>query len=88
MSEKPKLKYEKPVSIDMGRVAPVLGDSCSFGEGAEPCVNGGDAVNDCSAGYGNAMIRICQIGDKDSNLCDTGLSAGGYGCSAGEGVVA
>jgi len=69
MSEKPRLKYEKPVSIDMGRVAPILGDTCSVGNGAD----------DCPAGMNNASIPICEpSGAGAANDCRTGSSAGTF----------
>ena len=69
MSDKPRLKYEKPVSIDMGRVAPILGDTCSVGDGA----------TDCPAGMNNDMVPICQPnGASAANDCRTGSSAGTF----------
>ncbi|NCA81145.1 MAG: hypothetical protein EOM72_00165 [Opitutae bacterium] len=74
MSEKPRLKYEKPVSIDMGRVAPILGDTCSVGDGAA----------DCPAGMNNASIPICEPnGASAANDCRTGSSAGTFCWPAG-----
>jgi len=83
--DKPKLKYEKPVSIDMGRVAPVLGDVCSVGYGA----------SDCSVGYDNTMVPACKVGGSASDTCQSGSSAAtfcypqgsgaGMGCSTGDG---
>jgi hypothetical protein len=69
MSEKPRLKYEKPVSIDMGRVAPILGDTCSVGNGAA----------DCPAGMNNSMVAVCDpSGSGADNDCRTGSSAGTF----------
>ena len=69
MADKKRLKYEKPVSIDMGRVAPVLGDTCSVGDGAE----------DCPAGMNNASVPVCQpAGASADNDCRTGTSAGTF----------
>ena len=69
MSDKPRLKYEKPVSIDMGRVAPILGDTCSVGQGAA----------DCPAGMNNAMVAVCESsGSGADNDCRTGSSAGTF----------
>ena len=69
MAEKPRLKYEKPVSIDMGRVAPILGDTCSIGDGAD----------DCPAGMNNASVPICDpSGMSAANDCRTGSSAGTF----------
>jgi len=69
MPDKPRLKYEKPVSIDMGRVAPILGDTCSVGNGAA----------DCPAGMNNAAVPVCSpSGSSADNDCRTGASAGTF----------
>lgn len=69
MTDKPRLKYEKPISIDMGRVAPILGDTCSVGNGA----------TDCPAGMNNAAVPICQpSGQNADNDCRTGSGAGTF----------
>ena len=69
MPDKKRLKYEKPVSIDMGRVAPILGDTCSVGNGAA----------DCPAGMNNAMVAVCESsGSGADNDCRTGSSAGTF----------
>lgn len=69
MPDKPRLKYEKPVSIDMGRVAPILGDTCSVGNGA----------SDCPSGMNNAVVAICEpSGSGADNDCRTGSSAGTF----------
>ncbi len=69
MPDKPRLKYEKPVSIDMGRVAPILGDTCSVGNGAA----------DCPAGMNNAVVAVCQpSGSSADNDCRTGSNAGTF----------
>ncbi len=84
MSAKTKLRYEKPVSIDMGRVAPVLGDRCSTGEGANPCAVGNFA-GDCSVGYNNASVPSCNTGGGADRFCELGLSAFRY-CEDGSGA--
>jgi hypothetical protein len=69
MPDNPRLKYEKPVSIDMGRVAPVLGDTCSVGNGAA----------DCPAGMNNASVPVCSpSGASAANDCRTGSNAGTF----------
>lgn len=69
MTDTPRLKYEKPVSIDMGRVAPILGDTCSIGNGAA----------DCPAGMNNATVAICKpSGSGADNDCRVGGSAGTF----------
>ena len=86
MSGKAKLKYEKPVSIDMGRVAPVLGDRCSTGDGAA----------DCSNGLDNTLVPACKVGENATDTCQNGLNAATFcypqgsgaaiGCYAGDGT--
>ena len=69
MPDKQRLKYEKPISIDMGRVAPIQGDTCSVGNGAA----------DCPAGMNNAVVPICNpAGAGADNDCRTGSSAGTF----------
>ena len=69
MPDKPRLKYEKPVSIDMGRVAPILGDTCSVGNGAA----------DCPSGMNNATVAVCSpAGSSADNDCRTGSGAGTF----------
>ena len=78
MSEKPKLKYEKPVSIDMGRVAPVLGDVCSVGTGAADCPQGNNntSIPTCFPSGGSASQ--CETGATTSGHCLPGTLAGGW----------
>ncbi len=69
MTDKKQMKYEKPVSIDMGRVAPILGDTCSIGDGAA----------DCPAGMNNAIVAVCSpAGTGADNDCRTGSGAGTF----------
>ena len=78
MPGKDRLKYEKPVSIDMGRVAPILGDTCSVGNGAA----------DCPAGMNNAMVLVCQLaGAGADNDCRTGSNAGTFCWPTGSGAL-
>jgi len=72
------LKYEKPVSIDLGRVAPILGDTCSVGNGAA----------DCPAGMNNAMVAVCApSGSGADNDCRVGSSAGTFCWPTGSGAA-
>ena len=69
MNDKPRLKYEKPISIDMGRVAPILGDTCSVGNGA----------TDCPSGMNNSSVPVCNpSGLNADNDCRTGSGAGTF----------
>ena len=74
MPDAKRLKYEKPISIDMGRVAPILGDTCSVGNGA----------SDCPAGMNNSSVPVCNpSGAGADNDCRTGSSAGTFCWPAG-----
>ncbi len=78
MPKSPRLKYEKPVSIDLGRVAPILGDTCSIGNGAA----------DCPAGMNNAVVAICEpSGAGADNDCRTGSNAGTFCWPTGSGAA-
>lgn len=78
MPEQKRLKYEKPMSIDLGRVAPILGDTCSVGDGAA----------DCPAGMNNATVAVCSpAGTGADNDCRTGASAGTFCWPTGSGAL-
>lgn len=77
MQDKARLKYEKPVSIDMGRVAPILGETCSVGNGAA----------DCPAGMNNSVVAVCSpSGTSADNDCRTGSNAGTFCWPSGSGA--
>ena len=66
MSDKPRLKYEKPVSIDMGRVAPILGS----------CAPMGSSATDCGFGHDNSTVPVCSpSGAQATNMCMSGTGA-------------
>ncbi len=78
MPDNARLKYEKPVSIDMGRVAPILGDTCSVGDGA----------TDCPSGMNNAVVAVCDpSGSGADNDCRTGANAGTFCWPTGSGAL-
>ena len=78
-----KMKYEKPLCVDAGTVAPVLGLNCSMGNGAaDICQQGNGAVSDCSVGYGNAYVPACNIGGGD-NYCDAQGNGANLVCNVG-----
>ena len=69
MPDAKRLKYEKPISVDMGRVAPILGDTCSVGNGA----------SDCPSGMNNSSVPVCNpSGLSADNDCRTGSNAGTF----------
>jgi hypothetical protein len=70
MSDKPRLKYEKPVSIDMGRVSPLL-NNCNAGTAAS---------DECGNGFLNAYVPACKTGPA-APVCSAGT--GGDYCTVG-----
>lgn len=69
MEGTPTLKYEKPVSIDLGRVAPILGDTCSLGQGAADCMHGANNAMQTICGNGAHADNTCQMGAQASTFC-------------------
>jgi len=87
MNEKLRLKYEKPVSIDMGRVAPIMGLRCSHGGVAtDGCATGAEpeTVSACNP-TGNGATNNCQTGENAGGFCLIQGSSAGMGCFAGDG---
>ena len=79
-----KIKYEKPMSLNAGEVASVLGAMCSTGGGAtDGCLEGDDpAVGPICSPAGSTATHNC--GDGGTNLsgnCTNGTSA--FGCDVG-----
>ena len=75
-----KKYYEKPVCIDSGKVASVLGDVCSdgHGAGAEECLNGIDPTS----------VPTCfGTGSDATNDCNTNGSSAGSNCVSTGGVA-
>jgi len=96
MSKEKKFVYEKPMSIDAGKIASVMGAQCStgFNAGAGECVSGvnPDLVPACTAtgaqadtacrGNGGQAGDDCEsVGSNASSQCDVGTAAGW--CNAG-----
>lgn len=58
-----KKPYAKPSSVDLGKVAPVLGAQCSYGDGANTfCQTGNGNANGCGAGLSAGFLG-CNVGD-------------------------
>lgn len=73
---KQKIRYEKPVSMPLGAVAPIAGASCSFGVNptvGPTCVNtGSDATFYCNQGV-TTTTGICESGGTAKRgECSTG----------------
>ncbi|MCK4889107.1 MAG: hypothetical protein KAS97_04190 [Candidatus Aminicenantes bacterium] len=84
MSDDKKHNYEKPVSVDAGKVASVLGAVCSTGIGAaDGCVDGTDphVAPVCTPGA-DASFN-CGNGTVNDSTCWSGVTANGGGCDAG-----
>ncbi|MBN1879709.1 hypothetical protein JW823_06330 [bacterium] len=84
MTDKPRLKYEKPKSVDLGRVAPVLGARCSFGSQAtDGCVEGFDPnIQSVCLPHGAGATNNCEYGNAANKTCGNGDSPG-WGCYSG-----
>lgn len=78
-----KIKYEKPVSMDIGKAASVLGAACTnYGNDVNLqgiCDGGGTATNDCNP-TGSTAGSNCQTGGNASQMCNSGSSA--FSCTA------
>ena len=80
-----KIKYEKPMSLNVGEVASVLGDVCSTGTGAaDGCVDGDDpATGPVCQPAGATATYNCGNGTTNlSGNCTDGTTA--FGCDVGE----
>jgi hypothetical protein len=80
-----KMKYEKPVSIDAGSVAPVFGARCSDGNSADigTCSNGfNDNLQPLCHPTGLNATGNCEIGNGAVKACGTGNTPG-WGCYSG-----
>jgi len=74
VADKIKRKYEKPVAIDTGSVASVLGNKCSSGSVAnEGCISGNDPQ----------VAPVCQPGLTATYNCGTGSTNTNGNCSSG-----
>jgi len=69
-----KRKYEKPVALDTGSVASVLGNKCS---------NGGIATSGCVEGNDPHVAPVCQPGLVATYNCTTGSTNTDGNCSSG-----
>lgn len=58
-----KKPYAKPSSVDLGKVAPVLGETCSYGNGADTfCRTGNGNSNACGTGLSAGGFG-CGVGN-------------------------
>ena len=76
------MKYEKPVCIDVGKVASVLGDRCSAGASATECISGNNPDTEpfCQA-TGNIADGNCEnSGNTAGKVCYGTGGAPGWGC--------
>jgi hypothetical protein len=61
-----KIKYEKPVSVPLGSVAPVTG--------ATDCIGGSKPSGGCVGGNDPQLAPVCQPGQTASYNCGTGTT--------------
>ena len=78
MSQKKKIKYEKPQTIDLGKAASVLGATCSVGTNASDGCNGGNdpAIIPYCPGGNVASANCYPTGGTASQSCYTGSNPG------------
>jgi len=74
-----KIKYEKPISLNAGEVASILGATCSVGDGAsDGCVGGNDPQSAPVCQPGLLATFNCRVGTTNTEgNCDNGGSARG-----------
>lgn len=72
------------MSLDMGRVAPVLGARCSFGsQASDGCIEGFDPnVQTVCQPNGAGATNNCEFGSSANKTCGTGESPS-WGCYSG-----
>ncbi len=76
-----KIKYEKPMSLDMSEVAPILGDSCSTGNLADTCTIGNDPAVEPYCPQGAVATGNCEaFGDDAQKICYGYGGQPGWGC--------
>ena len=88
MSSK-KLKYEKPMAMDMGAVSPVHGADCTSGFGASgACIATGHVPTSGCIGLGNNpdVAPVCFPGNVADYACETGNTTTYGRCSNGGGA--
>jgi hypothetical protein len=87
MNEK-RLKYEKPVALDMGAVTPVHGLACDSGNGADTCPHGNNPALQAYCPGGNIADTSCDASGATagSNCLPTGGIAGQF-CATGSAPV-
>jgi len=67
-----KIKYEKPKSMDVGRAAAVLGESCSYGNSADQCKTGDYPAYVSHCGGGNLTDTCYPSGLSATDVCAEG----------------
>lgn len=79
-----KIKYEKPVSLNAGEVASVLGLNCSTGNDAiDICQYGNSADSGCATGDDPAVIEYCPTGSVATSNCYPTGGQAGHSCNTG-----
>ncbi len=79
-----KLKYEKPVALDMGAVSPVHGLDCTSGQSAgSGCTTGYVATGDCPVGNNPNVAPVCFPGNVADYSCSNGGTNSKGNCEIG-----
>ncbi len=82
-----KFVYEKPMSVDAGKIASVLGAMCStgYGAGQGECVSGVDPnmVPACTATGANATNNCENNGESAQQNCNAEGQTASVACQAG-----
>lgn len=73
--KKNKIPYEKPMSMDMGKAASVLGATCSNGDGA---------ADGCGWGNDPTSIPYCDQGGIATGNCYPHGGTAGQSCNTGD----
>ena len=77
MGESRKVKYEKPMSLDAGKIVPTYGAECN---------DGSQAIDGCGFGNNPDLVPACTDTGSiaDTNCNNNGASAGDTCSSHGE----
>ena len=70
-----KIRYEKPVGVQLGPVAPIVGLSCMNGTLATGCIRGTDPHLVYTCNPGNVASSNCTAGNTAAQLCWIGYDA-------------
>lgn len=78
-SEINKMKYEKPVLLNLGGGTTGTGDLCSSGSSADPCGSSGNSATFTCGPTGNSAGSSCGATGNSIVTCQSGTDA--VGCN-------